>query len=85
MSSSRIRRLPAGLIVRRDLNLSETDIASLPPGLKVRGDLDLGDTQISELPADLKVDGKIMRDGAIARYFKQMFRGTTRLQSGYPD
>lgn len=60
LSDTPIDRLPRGLTVSGNLDLSKsTYIKNLPQGLKIGGDLDLSNTNIKTLPSDIQVGGKI--------------------------
>jgi hypothetical protein len=52
-----IKRLPCGLRVRDDLDVSETGIKCLPEGLRVGGDLYVSEYPLPEMPTDLRVNG----------------------------
>ena len=50
-----IDKLPDGLKIKGDLDLSHTAITSLPDDLKVGGSLDINHTTVASLPANLKI------------------------------
>ena len=50
--------LPDGLLVKHNLNLSETNATTLPNRLTVMGNLLIQKTQITEIPKDCKVYGE---------------------------
>ncbi len=55
-----ISKLPDGLSVSRDLDLSSCTLAQLPKGLSVGGHLNLiGCTSLTQLPEDLSVGGSL--------------------------
>ena len=65
-----IYRLPKNLTIKRNLDLSGTQIKELPSDLKVGGGLYLSGTQIKELPSDLKVGGGLYLSGTQIKEMK---------------
>jgi len=70
MLDTKIKSLPEGLVVDRDLYLRGSEIQSLPKGLKVGGFIDLRDTKLTEytdedlrkmIEPDGYIRGKIVR------------------------
>ena len=55
-------KLPEGLTVEGNLDLSDTPITKLPDGMTVKGDLDLSHTPITELPKGMTVGGFLFAD-----------------------
>ena len=58
-----IKRLPKGLSVSGNLDLSGTEITELPNGLSVSGNLNLSDTEITKLPERFTVGGSLDLSG----------------------